>query len=74
MKQPVVGYHKDEDDWVGEIRCGHNRHVRHNPPWQLRLWVITEEGRKTRLGKSLKCKKCDRNELLNFTLKNIQKP
>jgi len=36
MKQPIIGYHKDEkDDWVAELRCGHNQHVRHNPPWQL---------------------------------------
>lgn len=33
MSQPIVGYPGDEvDDWVAELECGHNRHVRHNPP------------------------------------------
>ncbi|MEL7834062.1 DUF3565 domain-containing protein [Fodinibius sp. Rm-B-1B1-1] len=26
MKQPIIGYHKDEDgDWVAELQCGYNR-------------------------------------------------
>lgn len=63
MKQPVVGFHKDEhDDWVADLECGHTQHVRHDPPWQLRPWVVTEEGRKQHLGMELNCKKCDRNE------------
>lgn len=40
MEQPIISYHKDEeDDWVAELGCGHNQHVRHDPPWQLRPWV-----------------------------------
>ncbi len=67
MKQPIIGYHKDEeDDWVAELRCGHNQHVRHNPPWMLRPWVTTPQGRESRLGKELDCKKCDRNEPKDF--------
>lgn len=63
MKQPITGYHKDEEDhWVAELKCGHNQHVRHNPPWMVRTWVTTEEGRKSRLGLELDCKKCDRSE------------
>lgn len=67
MKQPIIGYHKDEEnDWVAELACGHNQHVRHNPPWQLRPWVTTEGGRKEHLGITLNCKKCDRNEPKDF--------
>lgn len=67
MKQPIIGYHRDEDeDWVAELACGHNQHVRHDPPWQLRTWVTTAEGRKSRLGNKLNCKKCDRNEPKDF--------
>ena len=67
MQQPIAGYHKDEEDhWVAELECGHNQHVRHDPPWQLRPWVITEEGREARLGHMLDCKKCDRNEPKDF--------
>ena len=63
MKQPIIGYHKDEeDDWVAELACGHNQHVRHDPPWQLRPWVTTPEGREDRLGYELNFKTCDRND------------
>jgi hypothetical protein len=60
MKQPIVGYHKDEEGhWVAELACGHGQHVRHDPPWQVREWVVTEEGRTSRLGIELECVRCD---------------
>ena len=63
MEQPITGYHKDEqDDWVAELGCGHFQHVRHTPPFILRPWVITQEGRDSKLGFVLKCKKCDLGE------------
>ncbi len=64
MLQPIIGYHKDEENhWVAELACGHNQHVRHNPPWVERPWVTTEMGRAAMLGERLNCKKCDRGEL-----------
>ena len=40
----IVGYHVDEvGDWVAELECGHGQHVRHDPPWQVRSWVISEQ-------------------------------
>jgi len=63
MKQSIVAYHlDDEGDWVARLNCGHNQHVRHNPPWQNRPWVISEAGRTQHLGVSLECKKCDNGE------------
>jgi hypothetical protein len=60
MKQPIVGYHKDEEGhWVAELRCGHTQHVRHDPPWQQRPWVMTSEGRAAHLGLQLECVLCD---------------
>lgn len=60
MQQPITGFHLDEhDDWVAELACGHFQHVRHNPPWTMRPWVLTEEGRAGALGWRLECKKCD---------------
>ena len=60
MKQGISGYHKDEEDhWVAQLSCGHFQHVRHDPPWVSRPWVITPEGRDSMLGFLLECKKCD---------------
>jgi len=63
MKQPIVGYHQDEEEhWVAKLACGHNQHVRHDPPWTNRPWVTTHEGRDAHIGTLLDCKKCDRGE------------
>jgi hypothetical protein len=63
VRQPIVGYHLDEEgDWVAELACGHGQHVRHDPPWQVRSWVVTPEGRERFLGVELECLKCDRGE------------
>ena len=60
MQQAICGYHQDEfNDWVAELECGHNQHVRHDPPWVSREWVVTEQGRKDKLGNVLECKKCN---------------
>jgi hypothetical protein len=44
--------------WVAELECGHTQHVRHDPPWQVREWVLTEEGRDRFLGTELGCVLC----------------
>jgi len=63
MKRAIVGYHQDEiNDWVAELDCGHFQHVRHDPPWKNRPWVVTAEGRQSKLGELLQCVKCDRDE------------
>ncbi|UTW12426.1 DUF3565 domain-containing protein [Marinobacterium rhizophilum] len=63
MKQPITGYHLDEQgDWVAQLACGHFQHVRHNPPWMNRPWVVTEQGRQSKLGVMLECRKCDAGE------------
>lgn len=60
MQQPITGFHQDDEDhWVAELACGHFQHVRHNPPWQDRAWVVTPEGRAGKLGFLLGCRKCD---------------
>ena len=56
----ITGFHLDENgDWVAELECGHGQHVRHNPPWTMRPWVLTEEGRAGHIGRELNCKKCE---------------
>jgi hypothetical protein len=60
MERRIVGFHLDEaQDWVAELECGHDQHVRHDPPWTNRPWVITPEGREKVLGQVLNCRKCD---------------
>jgi hypothetical protein len=63
MKRRIVAYHQDDEQhWVAELECGHNQHVRHDPPWSMREWVTTPEGRASAVGNLLGCKKCDRGE------------
>lgn len=63
MKQAIVGYHQDEEHhWVAQLACGHNQHVRHDPPWQNRSWVMIQSGRDSMLGYQLNCIKCDNGE------------
>ncbi|WPB76588.1 DUF3565 domain-containing protein [Archangium violaceum] len=60
MKQPITGFHLDEENhWVADLACGHRQHMRHDPPWMERPWILTEEGRRSRLGIELECKRCD---------------
>ncbi|HUQ81741.1 MAG TPA: DUF3565 domain-containing protein [Gemmatimonadaceae bacterium] len=55
----IVGFHTDDaGDWVADLECGHGQHVRHDPPWQSRPWVITPEGRARFLGAVLHCVRC----------------
>jgi len=59
MAQTIVGFFQDDvGDWVAELSCGHVRHMRHNPPWLDRPWVVSDEGRKAKLGEPLACNKC----------------
>lgn len=63
MRRKIVGYDRDEEgDWRAELECGHFQHVRHKPPLRVRDWVLTEDGRNSRLGFELDCKHCDVEE------------
>lgn len=61
MERAIVAYHQDEvPEWVAELECGHNQHVRHRPPFQLRAWITEEAGRTAKLGMPLDCPLCER--------------
>lgn len=67
MKSTITGFSLDDQgDWVAELSCGHGQHVRHNPPWMNRPWVLTEAGRQASLGQTLECVKCDRDEPVKY--------
>jgi hypothetical protein len=67
MKRKIVGYDMDkEHDWRAKLECGHYQHVRHRPPLVTRDWVLTEEGRASRIGNELECRKCDEQKPKDF--------
>ena len=60
MRRVVMAFYQDgEGHWAARLECGHGQHVRHDPPWQVREWVLTEEGRAARIGRMMECRKCD---------------
>lgn len=64
MERAITGFHLDDlGDWVAELACGHDQHVRHRPPFQLRPWVEVDETRAARIGTALACQLCARAEM-----------
>jgi Protein of unknown function (DUF3565) len=64
MQRRIIGFYQDEEShWAARLDCGHGLHMRHDPPWQLRPWVLTEEGRAQRIGQIVECKKCASGEM-----------
>jgi hypothetical protein len=59
MEQQIMDFYQDEEGvWVAKLACRHRQHVRHNPPFVNRPWVLTAAGRKRFIGDTLFCKKC----------------
>ncbi|MBD9612370.1 MULTISPECIES: DUF3565 domain-containing protein [unclassified Pseudomonas] len=55
----VTGFHQDEDGhWVAELSCGHTQHLRHQPPWQSRAWVMDPLLRHEKIGQPFECGWC----------------
>jgi tellurite resistance-related uncharacterized protein len=64
LKRPIVAFATDAlGDWAALLSCGHRQHVRHKPPFMVREWVTTAQGRDGMLGSLLDCVRCDRFEL-----------
>jgi hypothetical protein len=59
MERQIIGFHQDEQGhWVADLACGHTQHVRHDPPWVERPWVMTPRGRQSHVGMPLDCRLC----------------
>lgn len=59
VPRAITGFHQDDEGhWVAELACGHGQHVRHKPPFWVRTWVLTPEGRAEKLGVLLSCVLC----------------
>lgn len=69
MDRKIVGFQLDEkQDWTAVLNCGHLQHTRHRPPFEIRNWVTTKEGRDSMLSSMLNCVRCDEFEIpINFT-------
>ena len=60
MKRAIVFFGQDDEGvWVAKLDCRHNQHVRHDPPFVNRSWVLTAVGRAGFVGYELACVKCD---------------
>ncbi len=69
MLQAIIGFTTDEENhWLAKLQCGHNQHVRHQPPFINRPWVINELTRMEKLGQQLNCVKCDNDIAKDFTV------
>lgn len=72
MEQFIFAFDRDDENhWRAKLACGHYQHVRHEPPLITREWVTTPEGRSTRIGKTLECKKCDNGEPADFDITSL---
>jgi hypothetical protein len=41
----IVGFRMDEDrNWIAQLECGHQKHVRNDPPYTDHHWVTTAAG------------------------------
>ncbi|WP_081818740.1 DUF3565 domain-containing protein [Pseudomonas sp. PH1b] len=55
----ICGFHQDEHGhWVAELSCGHTQHLRHQPPWQSRAWVLDPQRRAEKIGQPFACGWC----------------
>ena len=67
MKRKIVGFDKDDqNDWRAKLECGHLQHVRHHPPIASREWVLSEDGRREKIGAELDCEKCNEKKSKDF--------
>ena len=67
MKRRITDFDQDDDGhWRAKLDCRHYQHVRHDPPFIVREWILTEAGRASRIGHELECKKCEERSLSDF--------
>jgi hypothetical protein len=59
----IVDFRQDEDGhWVAVLSCGHSQHLRHQPPWQNRAWVLDARQRQARIGSHFACGWCNQGD------------
>ncbi|MCP8463211.1 DUF3565 domain-containing protein [Pseudomonas sp. ZM23] len=59
----LLDFHQDEEGhWVAVLSCGHTQHLRHQPPWQSRPWVIDAQQRQAMIGRHFSCGWCTKEQ------------
>jgi hypothetical protein len=59
----LLDLRQDEDGhWLAVLSCGHTQHLRHQPPWQNRAWVLDPQQRREQLGRPFDCGWCNTEE------------
>jgi len=62
----LLDFHQDEDGhWVAVLSCGHTQHLRHQPPWQSRPWVLDPQQRQAQIGRLFPCGWCAKEQNSN---------
>ncbi|WP_200866319.1 DUF3565 domain-containing protein [Pseudomonas syringae] len=52
----VIDLRQDEQGhWFARLSCGHTQHLRHQPPWQSRAWVLDPVKRQQMTGQPFCC-------------------
>ena len=58
-QRAIIAFRQDDEGhWIADLECGHAQHMRHEPPWQDRKWVLTPEGRAQFIGVRVECRQC----------------
>ena len=58
-KVRILDFRQDEEQhWVAILSCGHTQHLRHQPPWQNRQWVLDPQRRNAIIGRPFACGWC----------------
>lgn len=67
MRQAIIDFDQDDEAyWRAKLTCGHYQHVRHDPPLITREWTLTADGRESKIGSELDCRKCDEGSPRDF--------
>ncbi|WP_083251647.1 MULTISPECIES: DUF3565 domain-containing protein [Pseudomonas] len=62
----LLDFRQDEEGhWVAILSCGHTQHLRHQPPWQGRAWVLDPAQRQAARGRPFTCGWCAQNSTLS---------
>jgi len=55
----ILDFRQDEErHWIAGLSCGHTQHLRHQPPWQNRDWVLDPQQRSAMIGQPFACGWC----------------